>query len=90
MWGCIKKEYPLSEVHGVKVYQGDGGIDVFIVDINTSMDVYKCKFFIDGIGASQKTQIKCSFEKAMSEYENSINNWVLCVPCELTRQNYEW
>lgn len=54
------------------------------------MDVYKCKFFIDGIGASQKTQIKCSFEKAMSEYENSINNWVLCVPCELTRQNYEW
>lgn len=86
----LKKEYPLYNVHGVKVSQGDGGIDVFIGDINSSMDVYQCKFFIDEIGSSQKTQIKDSFEKVMSEYGDNINKWILCVPCELTRQNYEW
>ena len=26
----------------------------------------------------------------MSEYGGVINRWVLCVPCELTRENYEW
>lgn len=86
----LKKEYQTSDVHGVKVSKGDGGIDVFIGDINISMDVYQCKFFIDGIGSSQKTQIKNSFKKVMSEYGGVINHWVLCIPCELTKENYEW
>ena len=33
----LKKEYQISNVHGVKVSKGDRGIDVFIGDINISM-----------------------------------------------------
>ena len=35
--------------HQIKASQGDGGIDILIGDFSAPIDVYQCKYFIDGI-----------------------------------------
>lgn len=79
-----------GEAHSVRVSQGDGGIDVFAGDFSNSIDVYQCKYFIDGIGDAQKTQIRESFNTAINSDEYKMNKWFLCVPCILDIKEHTW
>lgn len=79
-----------ASAHSVKVSNGDGGIDIFVGDISKEIDVYQCKYFIDGIGDSQKAQIKKSFQKIVDNNELSLSNWYLCIPCDLTLKQHHW
>jgi hypothetical protein len=74
----------------IKVQQGDGGIDVFVGNFNSQVMVFQCKFFIDGIGDSQKGQIRESFKKCFETLGGSLSTWVLCVPVVLTLDNQIW
>ena len=82
-----------QSIHGpkaksVKVSQGDGGIDVLIGDLPSPERVYQCKFFLKNLGASQRQQIKESFNTVVSNYH--VKEWLLCLPCILNEKDLLW
>lgn len=79
-----------STAHNIKVSQGDEGIDIFVGDFSAPGDVYQCKYFIDGIGDSQKQQIRNSFKRAVESSVFKMKCWALCLPCELTIKEFQW
>lgn len=78
-------------VRGIRVQQGDGGIDVYVGDFgNTPIDVYQCKYFIHGIDDSQKQQIRNSYKTAVSSADFKVNKWYLCLPVNLSIPETTW
>lgn len=77
----------------VRPAPGDWGIDVFLGDLEGATSVWQCKFFRDGVGASQKKQIRESFAQLMTQSEVQgfeVRAWTLCVPCELSAEEHRW
>ena len=61
----IRVQHPDKNVKSVRIKQGDGGIDIFLGNLGVEpIDVFQCKFFLDNVGTSQKSQIDKSFLKA--------------------------
>ncbi len=79
-----------KDAYPVAVSQGDGGIDIFVGDYSQVIDVYQCKFFIDGIRIAQQSQIRESFNRAISSDKFKLQNWYLCVPCVLNINEHTW
>lgn len=79
-----------SDAHNVRVSQGDEGIDVLVGDFTKPIDNYQCKYFIDGLGDSQKSQIRDSFKRAIEATDYTMKTWVLCVPCTLSAKEFKW
>ena len=72
---------------------GDWGIDVFAGDIDGAMSVWQAKFFIDGVAAPQRRQIKGSFERLMRQGEEqrfTVEAWTLCIPVDLDPKTLAW
>lgn len=46
-----------EDAHNIRVARGDEGVDILVGNYQTPIDNYQCKYFIDGIGSSQKTQL---------------------------------
>lgn len=46
-----------DEAHNIQASQGDEGIDIVVGDFAKPIENYQCKYFIDGLGVSQKDQI---------------------------------
>lgn len=76
--------------HQIKASQGDGGIDILIGDFSAPIDVYQCKYFIDGIGESQKNQIRKSFKTSVNSKEYKMKKWSLCIPTIMTEKEFSW
>lgn len=75
----------------VRVDIGDGGVDVFIGDIqNQPIKVIQCKFFVNGIEESQKAQVRKSFKTAIGSSDFKVSNWILCLPGKLSIQEHKW
>ena len=56
-----------KHVSQVKVKMGDGGIDIFIGELGVEpITVIQCKFFLESFDNSQKSQIRDSFNTAIS------------------------
>ncbi|OAA87774.1 hypothetical protein [Clostridium ljungdahlii] len=88
---CVQlMQLKFKDAYPVDVSRGDDGIDIFIGDFSDSIDVYQCKYFIDGIGDSQKSQIRESFNTAVSTDKYKLNNWFLCLPCVLNEKEHIW
>jgi len=88
---CIQlMQLKFEDTYPVKVSQGDAGIDIFVGNFSDSIDVYQCKYFIDGIGDAQKSQIRESFNTAVNSNQYRLNNWVLCLPCILDIKEHTW
>ena len=79
-----------EDTHNIRVSQGDGGIDILVGDFTKPIENYQCKFFLDGIGDSQKQQIRESFESALESEEYKMKKWILCVPCCLSAKEFKW
>lgn len=79
-----------DDANNIKVNKGDGGIDIMDGDINNKMEVYQCKFHINGIKQSQKDQIRKSFNKIIKNYKDIILKWYLCIPCRLDTDEKKW
>jgi hypothetical protein len=90
----MKSNIKHRNVNGVRANPGDGGIDIFVGNwTDNDVDVYQCKYFINGIGESQKDNIRKSFKKVIetvSEKKSKINTWYLCLPIELTNEEKHW
>ena len=78
-----------DDAHSIRVSQGDEGVDIFVGNFSTPI-VYQCKFFLDGIGTSQKKQIRDSFGRAISAMTYKMKKWVLCIPCILSVLESNW
>ena len=51
----LSTKFKDENVHGIKVHQGDGGIDIYVGLLGVEpVDVYQCKFFNARIEDSQK------------------------------------
>ena len=73
-------------VKRVDANPGDWGLDVLVGEIDGVMSVWQAKFFIDGVGKSQQTQIRESFAQVVDQAEKqgfSLNAWTLCIPLTL-------
>ncbi len=47
---CIQLfQLKFESTYPVKVSQGDDGIDIFVGDFDKEIDIYQCKYFIEGI-----------------------------------------
>ncbi len=79
-----------ADAHNIRVSQGDGGIDILVGDFRSPIDNYQCKYFIDGIDESQKSQIRESFNTAIKSPIYKMKQWILCVPCELSTKEFTW
>lgn len=87
----IRAKYPNKKVRGVRTHVGDSGIDIYVGDLGVApVDVYQCKYFINGIGDSQKTQIRDSFRTATRSTDFTVNSWYLCIPVKLSVQEASW
>lgn len=79
-----------ESAHNIKVNQGDAGIDILVGDFSAPIINYQCKFFLDGIGDVQKQQIRDSFFTAVNSKQYTMKKWVLCVPCLLNANEFNW
>ncbi len=77
-----KNAYP------VKAFPGDDGIDILVGELTEPITVFQCKYFIDGIGNSQKSQIKDSYRMVTDKYK--VKEWYLCVPIIFTINDHKW
>lgn len=77
-----------ENAYAVQASPGDDGIDVLVGDISGDIRVYQCKYFIDGIGDAQKSQIRESYKAVTSKY--TVIEWYLCIPCLFTVDNHKW
>ncbi len=72
---------------------GDWGIDIIVGQLTGVSLVWQTKYFIHGIGDSQKNQIRESFSQLMKKAsENSflVDAWTLCIPCSLSTEEMQW
>jgi len=79
-----------ENTYPVKVSRGDGGIDIFVGEFNKEIDVYQCKYFIEGIGDTQKQQIRESYKSVKEADKYKAKAWYLCLPCILTLEEHKW
>lgn len=87
----LKSRFPNENVHSVRVHQGDGGIDVYVGLLGVEpVDVYQCKYFVNGVSDSQKEQIRSSFRSAVENTEFKVRKWCLCLPVDLSVQESIW
>jgi hypothetical protein len=85
----IRKQH--ANAHGIRVHIGDGGIDIYVGEFGSSpLVVYQCKYFTDGIGDSQKQQIRKSYKAAISSEEFEVKEWFLCLPIALSTTESKW
>ncbi|MEN5195784.1 hypothetical protein [Sphingobacterium faecium] len=86
-----KKKYPGYNVKGVRVVVGDGGIDIFIGNLGVDpVIVVQCKFFLNGIGQSQESQIRESFKTVVKSNDFTCSKWILCIPAKLSIREHKW
>jgi len=73
---------------------GDWGIDVLVGKLTSGPClIWQAKYFMNGIGPSQKAQVNDSFNQLVqksSEKDFKVDIWYLCVPCALSPQETEW
>ena len=79
-----------SDAHNIRVSHGDEGIDILVGDFLKPIELYQCKFFLDGIADSQKAQIRQSFQAAIQSEDYQMSKWILCVPCCLSAKEFKW
>jgi hypothetical protein len=83
-----------ASVRQVAANPGDWGIDVFVGMLDEGgVHVWQSKFFIDGIGETQKKEIRESFKACLSaaaEEGHVLLSWTLCVPVSMDGPTTKW
>ena len=77
----------------VRANPGDWGIDTFVGSLVDKVNIWQSKYFVDGLGDAQKSQVRDSLKSAMANAERNryaVESWTLCVPWELTAPERQW
>ncbi len=86
----IRSEFP--EARGIRVHQGDGGVDVYNGQFTNSagIHVFQAKFFPSGLKGAQKQEIRESFNRCIINPDFVTNHWTLCLPINLSTNETKW
>lgn len=77
----------------IRPSQGDWGIDVIVGDLSGHCLIWQVKYFINGIGSTQRQNIKDSFDTLVQkskEEQFEVDVWTLCIPCSLSPRETKW
>jgi hypothetical protein len=86
---CVRSTEPNAE--GVRPDPGDEGLDTFVGAFDGDLKVWQSKYFCDGIGNSQKAQIRNSWRACVeSPRFSNVVAWTLCLPIDLSPDEHSW
>jgi hypothetical protein len=77
----LKERHPGSDLRQVEGASGDEGLDIFEGELSGSLTIWQCKAFPNGIGESQKSQIRKSLNTALRQFKPK--HWILCLSVNL-------
>src|SRR5438552_590615 len=83
----LKHKYPGKEIKHVEGAGGDEGIDIFIGTLSGKPHIWQCKAFRNGVGKSQKEQIRKSLRSAL---QHRPSCWTLCLNVDLDTKTTGW
>ena len=86
----IRSELP--EARGIRVYRGDGGVDVYNGKFTDAagIHVFQAKFFPAGLKEAQKQEIRESLKRCITNPDFVTNHWTLCLPINLSIEETKW
>lgn len=79
----------------VEANPGDWGIDTFVGRLSTrgTIGVWQSKYFMDGVGDTQKKEIRESFKSicaAASKNNLTVSSWTLAIPVNMDPDATKW
>ena len=87
----LSTKYDGENVHGIRVQQGDGGIDIYVGYLGVGpVDVYQCKFFPGILDSSRQQQIRDAYRTASDNDNFELKSWTLCLPEDLSISEANW
>ena len=84
----LKEQFPTADIRHVEGGGGDEGLDLFTGDLDGGPVVWQCKAFPNGIGQSQREQIRGSLRRVLATTRPKL--WVLCTSVDLDAKAYRW
>ncbi len=86
----IRSQSPTAT--GIRVHRGDGGIDVYEGKFTggEGIHVFQVKYFPNGIGKSQRNEVRESFTRCRTNTQFTTKRWTLCLPVDLSVEETEW
>ena len=84
----LKERNPELELKHVDGKAGDQGLDVFAGELFGEPAIWQCKAFPNGVGKSQKAQIKKSLRTALKHFAPS--HWILCLSVDMDVKARRW
>jgi hypothetical protein len=84
----LKERHPEQEIRHVEGASGDEGLDVFAGELSGKPAIWQCKAFPNGVGKSQKEQIRKSLKTALKHFSPSY--WILCLSVDLDSKTSRW
>src|SRR5207248_2233717 len=84
----LKERHQKLELKHVDGKAGDEGLDVFAGELYGKPAIWQCKAFPDGVGESQKEQIRKSLRTALKHFSPSY--WILCLSVDLDSKTSRW
>lgn len=77
----LKERHPEQDIRHLDGSSGDEGIDVYAGELYGKPAIWQCKAFPNGVGKSQKQQIKDSLRTALEHCSPAY--WILCLSVDL-------
>jgi hypothetical protein len=84
----LHDRHPESKIHHVEGQSGDKGLDLFAGDLGGQPTIWQCKAFPNGVGESQKSQIRESLKEVLKHFRP--NRWVLCLSVDMNEKAASW
>lgn len=84
----LKERYPGSNLRQVEGSSGDDGLDIFAGELSGEPVIWQCKSFSNGVGESQKGQIRESLNTALRNF--TPKKWILCLSVNLDAKASRW
>ncbi|MGC2741699.1 MAG: hypothetical protein WA672_00825, partial [Candidatus Angelobacter sp.] len=84
----LHDRHPEAKIHHVEGQSGDKGLDLFAGDLEGRPAIWQCKSFPNGVGESQKSQIRESLTETLKHFKP--NRWVLCLSVDMNEKAASW
>ena len=81
------------DARSIEANPGDWGIDVIVGSLQGDVHVWQAKYFIDGVGESQKSQIREAYRQVVKrarEQQFTLVSWTLCIPVAMDPAAARW
>jgi hypothetical protein len=84
----LKEKHPRLGLRQIDGKAGDEGLDIFEGELSGRLTIWQCKSFADGVGKSQKGQIRKSLKTDLEHF--SPSTWILCLSVDLDVRTARW